>query len=309
MAIKHVLRTGLMQLRVLDLDKALKHYVDVIGLDEVCRTSDGRVCLKGYDEFDHHSFTLREADTAGMDFIGFKAESPEALDVIEEKTKAFGFSYKIIEAETDQPGFGKRLAVNTSTGHRFDIYAEVKMGEDIPEIKNPNIWQKPPHGMGTVGLDHALLYGTNAAQTVQYCQEVLGMSLVERLKGPDGKTDACSWLTSNNKAHDIAILEYDKPGKLHHVGFKLESWGDIGRAADLITINDIALDAGPMRHGITRGQTIYFFDPSGNRNEVYAGGYAHYPDMPVREWDFDEVGRGIFYYSRQLNDRYLTVVT
>jgi len=27
--------------------------------------------------------------------------------------------------------------------------------------------------------------------------------------------------------------------------------------------------SGPTRHGITRGQTIYFFDPSGNRNESF----------------------------------------
>jgi catechol 2,3-dioxygenase len=27
----------------------------------------------------------------------------------------------------------------------------------------------------------------------------------------------------------------------------------------------------PARHGITRGTTIYFFDPAGNRNEVFAG--------------------------------------
>ena len=26
---------------------------------------------------------------------------------------------------------------------------------------------------------------------------------------------------------------------------------------------------------LTRGKTIYFFDPSGNRNEAFAGGYMH----------------------------------
>jgi len=135
------------------------------------------------------------------------------------------------------------------------------------------------------------------------------MDTVEVAKMPDGKGDLCTWLTCNNKAHDLAVLGYDKPGKLHHVGFKLESWNDIGHAADLISIYDIALDAGPMRHGITRGQTIYFFDPSGNRNETYAGGYAYYPDMPVREWDYEHVGKGIFYYTRALNDRFLSVVS
>ena len=70
-----------------------------------------------------------------------------------------------------------------------------------------------------------------------------------------------------------------------------------------------SVDIGPTRHGITRGQTIYFFDPSGNRNEVFSGGYTYYPDIPTRTWDEKEIGKGIFYYERQLNDAFLSVVT
>jgi catechol 2,3-dioxygenase len=72
---------------------------------------------------------------------------------------------------------------------------------------------------------------------------------------------------------------------------------------------DISLDIGPTRHGITRGHTIYFFDPSGNRNEVFSGGYTYYPDHPKRVWDADKLGKGIFYYDRALNERFLSVVT
>lgn len=309
MAIRGTLRAGIMQIRVLELEKAVTHYRDRLGLDEVCRTSDGRVCFKGYDEFDHHSLVLREAEEAGMDFMGFKVESVEVLAEVEEKTKAIGFPYEIIPANTDQPGFGRRIAVQLPTGHRIDIYAEVELSANTPGILNPDIWTAEPRGMGAICLDHALLYGPNSKDAVRYCTEVLGMSKVEVAKTPDGEGDLCTWLTCNNKAHDVAILEYDKPGKLHHVGFKLESWNEIGKAADIISIYDIPLDAGPMRHGITRGQTIYFFDPSGNRNEVYAGGYAHFPDMPLRVWDFEHVGKGIFYYSRALNDRFLSVVS
>lgn len=307
MAIKGVLRTGLVQIRVLDMEQAVIHYRDRLGLDEVCTTSDGRVCLKGYDEFDHHSVVLRKADSAGLDLIGFKVESNEVLDEIAAKTKAFGYSYEEIPANTDQPGFGRRISLKVSTGHRFDIYAEVEMAKEHPGIKNPDIWVKEPHGMRAISLDHALLYGPNTKETVRYCNEVLGMSTVEVVKLPDGENNLVTWLTANNKAHDVAILENPEPGKLHHVGFKLENWNDIGHAADLISIYDIPLDAGPMRHGITRGQTIYFFDPSGNRNETFAGGYAHYPDMPVRVWDFDMAGKGVFYYTRELNERFLSV--
>ena len=39
------------------------------------------------------------------------------------------------------------------------------------------------------------------------------------------------------------------------------------------------IDLGPGRHGITRGTTIYFFDPSGNRLETF-GGYTAYQMAP-----------------------------
>ena len=72
---------------------------------------------------------------------------------------------------------------------------------------------------------------------------------------------------------------------------------------------NVSLDIGPTRHGITRGQTIYFFDPSGNRNEVFSGGYIYYPDSPTLTWTMDELGRAIFYHIRELNERFMTVMT
>ncbi len=65
----------------------------------------------------------------------------------------------------------------------------------------------------------------------------------------------------------------------------------------------------PTRHGITRGQTVYFFDPAGNRNEVFAGGYPAYPDRPVTRWTPDQIGKGIFYHAREVNERFTTVYT
>ena len=80
-------------------------------------------------------------------------------------------------------------------------------------------------------------------------------------------------------------------------------------AADLISRNNVELDIGPTRHGITRGGTIYFFDPSGNRNEVFCGGYQYYPDNPVLTWTDNELGKAIFYYDRKLNENFLSVTT
>ncbi len=54
MAIKGVLRASLIQIRILNMEEAIKHYVDILGLNLVDTLPDGRVLLKCYDEFDHH---------------------------------------------------------------------------------------------------------------------------------------------------------------------------------------------------------------------------------------------------------------
>ena len=50
MALKGVLLPGFIQIRVTDLDAALTHYVDRVGLHEVSREADGRVYLRAWDE-------------------------------------------------------------------------------------------------------------------------------------------------------------------------------------------------------------------------------------------------------------------
>ena len=46
MALTGVLRPGHVQLRVLDLEAALKHYRDVLGLIETARDAQGRIYPK-----------------------------------------------------------------------------------------------------------------------------------------------------------------------------------------------------------------------------------------------------------------------
>lgn len=306
MSLKGVLRPGYVQIRVLDLDAAMKHYIDRIGLDLVSRGNDGRVYLRAWDEFDRHSIILREADRPGMDMVGFKVASEADLDSFKKRIEAAGVRTEEIPAG-DQPGVGRRISFVVPTGHRVELFATMERSDKAPPIKNPDVWPDDPRGMRVTRFDHVLLYGPDIDGVTKFFTEVLDFSLAEKADTPDGTLAV--WLTCSNKAHDIAFVKDARSGSFHHAAFLLESWNDVGHAADIIARYNISLDIGPTRHGITRGQTIYFFDPSGNRNEVFAGGYTYYPDNPTRVWTADELGKGIFYYQKELNDRFLGVVT
>jgi catechol 2,3-dioxygenase len=117
------------------------------------------------------------------------------------------------------------------------------------------------------------------------------------------------FLSCSTKAHDIAFVLQPEPGRFHHVSFLLESVTDVIHAADMIGKYRIPVDVGPNRHGITRGATIYFFDPSGNRNEVFSGGYVHYPDNPTLVWDTSQFGSALFSQDNTVRESFLNVLT
>lgn len=309
MATTGVMRPGHVQIRVLDMDESVHFYKNVLGLVETGRDARGRVYFKAWDEFDHHSVILRQADQAGMDFMGFKVRDVATLARLAADLQAYGVAIERLPAG-DLLETGERVRFTLPSGHVFELYAEKTcVGNGQPAV-NPDPWTpQSEHGIAPLRFDHCLLYGPEIEANLALLTEVLGFYLVEQVMMEDGQNRLAIFVSCGHKAHDIAFVFHPEPGKLHHLSFLLPSWERVLRAADLMSMNRVSIDIGPTRHGITRGQTIYAFDPSGNRFETFAQGYETYPDAPVRTWTWDEVGAGIFYHDRQLNERFLTVVT
>ena len=307
---KAVMRPGHVQTRVLDIEEAVTHYRDRIGLIEVQRDEQGRVYLKGWTEVDAWSVVLRPAEEAGIDFMGFKVTDEETLAARTQDLIDYGCDVEIIPAG-ELGGCGERVRFQLPTGHYFELYAQkTQTGKWGVDENNPEAWPEDLKGMRATRFDHALLYGDDLDGTVDLLINVLGFQLAEQVVDRDNDDfRLAAFLTLSTKAHDVAFIRHPEKNKLHHTSFWLDTWGDVLRAADLISMHDIPLDIGPTRHGLTHGQTIYFFDPSGNRTEVFAGGDYTYPDHPVTTWDADKLGKAIFYHDRVLNKAFLDVVT
>lgn len=309
MALSGVLRPGHAQIRVLDLEEGIHFYKNVLGLQETGRDKQGRVYLKAWDERDHHSVVLRQADRAGIDHFAFKVADKAALAKLDSDLRAYGVNTERVPAG-EQLETGERVRFEIPSGHLIELYAEKKdVGNNMPYV-NPEAWcPAAENGIAPIRMDHCLLYGPDIEKVQKLFVDVLGFYLVEHIVLEDGKTDLAIWLSTSNKAHDIAFVRHPEPGKLHHVSFLLESWEKVLRAADLMSMNRISIDMGPTRHGVTRGTTIYAFDPSGNRFETFCGGYQTYPDHQPITWTMDEVGAGVFYHDRKLNEAFLAVVS
>ena len=303
-----ILRMGYAHVRVTDLAEARQHYTQTLGLNEVTST-DTKIYLKGWDEWDHHSVVLEEGGVGVVKF-GFKAQYEDDLAQIENRAQQFGVTTERV-SKGEELEVGEILRIHSPSGHVFDIYNEITSGQSDVGNVNPEAFPRDLRGIGAPAIDHALITAEDVGQMEHFLHDVFGFWTAEKVAtslDPEDQHNIAIWTTGTNQIHQLAVLEGPQ-AKLHHFAFRLEEGWEIVRAADLMAMDDVPIDVGPTRHGITRGKTVYFFDPAGNRNEVFAGGYLSFPDRPMVTWTPDQIAKGIFYHARELNERFTTVLT
>jgi catechol 2,3-dioxygenase len=310
MALRGVLRLGEVCIRVLDMADARRHYGDIMGLHEVLEDDVGKVYFKCWDEHDHHSLVLRESDRPGIDSIAFKVHADADLDRLAAGIEAFGLAVKHITAGV-YPHSGRRIEFVLPTGHTMQLYAHKdQTGNSLP-LRNPGVLPADGviRGLNINRLDHVLLGGPNLDANVRLFTEVFDFDLSEKLVSHEDGMSLAVFLTCSTKPHDIAFLLQAEPNRYHHCSFWLESAHDVFKAADRLGKYRVAVDVGPNRHGVTRGATIYFFDPSGNRCETFAEGYVHYPDTPTLTWDTSAMGQAQFAQDNTPRQSFIEVLT
>ncbi|WP_243290928.1 catechol 2,3-dioxygenase [Bacillus sp. FJAT-47783] len=301
-----IMRIGRLELRVMDLEESVKYYTDIIGLEETGRDGE-RVYLKAWDEYDHHSIILQKSDSAGMDHMAFKVKDIYELEKLEYKIEQFGCELTRVPNQT-RLAEGQSIRFKIPTGHEMELYAEIEQVGTGTGHVNPHPWPDGLKGIAPHRLDHALLTGDDLESATRFFTEVLDFHQTERIVTVDGEVMLGSFLAATNKAHDIAFVK-GPDAKFHHAGFYVDNWYEVLKAADILTKNEVPVEVTPTRHGITRGQTIYFFDPSGNRNEAFASGYISYSDFPTITWTEDKIGTGIFYHRREMLESFSKALT
>lgn len=302
-----VIRLGYVHIRVTDLNQARQHYQETLGMDAVCEEA-GRVYLKSWDEDDHHSVVLEEGGV-GLDRFGYKVTDDDALAAIETEVLRFGATSERM-SKGENAGIGHGLRVTLPSDHVLELYSEVQyLGTKVGKI-NPHPWPREGlRGIGVPRINHALITTEDPVLLERFFEDVLAFRPAERLVAGDTESDLVgSWMYCGDQPHDIAFVKGPN-GKLHHFAYEIDDWSALLRAGDIMSMDDVPIDFGPTRHGITRGGTIYFFDPSGNRNEVFSGGYRTGPDFRPITWTMDQAARGINYTHREIDQSFLEVVT
>ena len=185
------------------------------------------------------------------------------------------------------------------------VHGMEQVGNLLPNT-NP-----PPRPMGLVGfapprIDHIFLTCEDVSLNTRlpHRRARLPPDRADRGRGRLPGRDAGS------RCPTPATTSRSSPGQdrgLHHFAWWVDDWNAIRDTADTLAYHGVRIETNPTRHGATRGHCLYFFDPAGNRNEVFTGGYWVDPDEPAVTWTESEMGRAIFYYDGVVNQRFLTV--
>ena len=307
-----ILRLSHVDIAVPDLDLASAYYTQVIGMNAV--PVDGaddaddadRRFFRCWDEQDHHSLAVRYDPRVGLDRISFKVEHEDDLDLLENAVTRHGYRVARV-TKGDEVGQGESIRFETPSGHEMELVHDVDfVGSDLGS-HNPAPTPFGRAGIAPPRMDHVLVTAEEVGEASRFYMDVLGFRLTEQLLDGDGHQIG-TWMERSHSPHDLAVVSGPNGG-LHHFAYWLDSWDEVRDAADVLAHNAIQIDVGPTRHGITRGTTIYFFDPMGTRNEVFTGGYRPDPDFPTITWTEENVGKAIFYYEGELNERFMKVHT
>src|SRR5688500_15652224 len=113
-----ILRLGHCELRVRDLEAARTFYVDVLGFVNAL-SEDGRIYLRGSDEFDLWTLALTAGADAGLAHVAFRVDSHDDLDRLERQHQQLGLRTNRVKAV--EPGQGESLRVQTPEGYPVEF--------------------------------------------------------------------------------------------------------------------------------------------------------------------------------------------
>jgi len=301
-------RLGYVSLHVEELESAIAHYTDIVGLRLIEREA-GRAYLQSADNQDHHCLVLNDTGRSGLEHLGYKVNDPEDLETVVRDLDHRGVRTSRMQASSLR-GQGEGLRFTAPSGHDIVLYFHADKVGYAGGMRDPEVVEPLLQG-GATHLDHAVLVCERPQEMRAFMGDVLGFYVTEQGVDPNGD-GVVIFLSCSHKMHDLAIAPGEN-GRLHHLAFGLENRHAVIARTDLLKQRNVpTLELGVTRHGIAGVTTVYFHDPSGNRNEFYHGVYvaAGIGDrVPVVDWNLATSQRALFYYEGALPGTFLSRVT
>lgn len=285
-----ILKTGQVELRVTDLERAHGFYVGLLGFVETQR-DDERLYLRCLEDWEHHTLILRRAESPGLGHIGYRVASEDDLDALAAIAAERDLPRRWLEAG-EEPGQGRALRIQDPLGFPVEFYHRVERVERLLQRFDQ---YRGPHVMR---VDHVNLHTPDVQGGQEWYMSGLGFYRSEYTETDDDPPRVwATWLHRKQNVHDVALMTGPGP-RLHHIGFWTQEPGNVLRAADILAGagEEGAIERGPGRHGISNAMFLYIRDPDGNRIELYTSDYLiPDPDFEPIRWRLSDPKRQTFW--------------
>lgn len=285
-----VAHLGHVELLVPDLDASTAFFRNMIGL-EISDEQDGRVFLRAWQDFDHHTLVLTEASEPAMGHIGWRVPTKAQTEEIEHELEARGIETSWGDAG-EGTGHGETLSFRSPGGIPIELYYEVEY------YQAPNGLQSkfPSHpslvstrGAAARRFDHVTFSVNDAGAEQEFHTDALGIHHRYYVETAEGLRIG-SWLSATNVSHETAFTfnGLGTGAHMHHVAYFVESPSDVLKAATFLSDRGVTMELGPANHATSGATCLYFREPSGHLVEIWTGGLMIFdPSWKPLRWDQD----------------------
>ncbi|MDQ0218020.1 catechol 2,3-dioxygenase [Peribacillus cavernae] len=287
-------------------EDTVRFFTQFMGL-QVTETKGQSVYLRAYEDFYHHTLKITEAKEAGMAHSAWRASSEAALYQRVQSLEKSGYGKGWIDGDL---GHGQAYQFQTPDGHNMEILWDVeyyKAPEDQKTKLKSRPQKRPNVGIPARRLDHINLMCSNVTQNKNFMADELGFKLRENILMNDG-LEMGAWMSVSPLVHEIALMKDlgGAKGRFHHIAYWYGYPQHLMDLADLLVENDIVIEAGPGKHGVSQAYFMYVFEPGGNRVEMFgdAGYLILDPDWKPVTWKEEELDKGIIWYGSPLPEEY-----
>ena len=259
-------KPGYVALNVTDLDRSVKYYTELVGLQLESSEGDDIAYLRCSE--DHHNVVLYRSATPGIKRMAFQLESEMDLGKAVRHIESLGWPLREVpsaEAAALRQGRTVRFQIPEST-LTFEFYATMAQGGK-PFVPTVSHIQR---------LGHIVIRCADRDAVLQTLTEKLNFRVSDHF----GDQVAFLRCFPNPFHHSFGLSRGTEDG-LHHVNFMVTDVDDVGRAMNRMRKADVPVVYGPGRHDISNSIFIYFLDPDGLTNE-YSFGMEEFPEVDAR---------------------------
>ena len=275
------------EIRALDVEASVRHYVEEVGLREVGR-ADGKVYLRCWGDYYPYSLVLSEGDQPGLVSTGWRTVSPDALDEAARRIQDAGVPVQWHDGGSTH---GRSFVFTGPWGHTMEVFWEIeryRAPEELASTYPDRPEKRSRHAGAPRFFDHVTVAASDVRAFCDWHRDVLGFRQMgfADLDDVPGVT-LFGVLTTNEKSHDLGVVHDASavPGRIHHYAYWVDTREELLIGADVLMEHGTPIEYGPSLHGIGEQSYLYFRDPSGLRIEMNTGGYRNYvPDWEPQTW-------------------------